>query len=378
MTPLDSYAFSGESSLQNPGEPRTRRNSYHVHSEYLPPQTTVLGTLRRCLLEWGKLFREDKAYDRAAKEEMAKLIGAEPFRFTASEFNLGAIKGISCVFLTHTHDDGKKSWLFPVPRNTSQDEKILTYQPMSWDRDGFVRHQVSLNGFDVKKSLSEAYVSVPFSSEGELPAGGVEQFFANNLKTGNLVPSKNIFISSLQSAIRKVEDDVQKGYRIHERIMFKRENGQYAFAIVADIADGILSAPAPLIVSMGARGSLFRVQATVLKQVQGCTNNKANRSFPEKGCCIAALSPLSLPANWRDMVSFAILNKRKIRQMMPCSTGADAYRHDETLRFFAAPGSVLYLPQEKAKAFLEQLEQNQNLYKAGFNHVMFLDEEVFA
>lgn len=379
MTPIDSYAFSGESSFLNPGETKTRRSSYHVDSELLPPQTTVLGTLRRCLLEWNKLFRDDKQYSEHEKEEMKKLIGAQPFQIDSMKFELGAIKGISCLFLTQRTQDEegreKEHWLFPIPKNAKQNEKAMQYKAMPWDRQKMEDNEISLKGYDVKEYLASGFVAVPFSRYDALPAAGVEAVFANGLKTSALIPQHDIFISYQQSAVRKVEDDKEKGYRLHERVVFNRNNGKFAFAVLAEIdEEKLMEGTWPLVVSMGARGSLFEVQATPVRQAAP----EEKTALPQKECCIAVLSPLALPDDWRDKVAFAIISKQKIRQMVPIPNSSYAYQHDTTLRYFAAPGSVLYLKAEDAQAFLDEVHQNEYLYKAGFNHMIMMDGEELA
>ena len=372
MTPVSSYAFSGESSFLNPGEAKTRRSGYHVDSEYLPPQTTVLGTLRRCMLEWKGLLREDRQYTQSEKESMTQLIGEMPFRIGSPAFNLGAVRGISCLFLTRRTTDEQEQWLFHIPRNADQNEDAEAYHAMPWNRAKMQNNEIALEGYSVKKPQASAYVAVSHSRRDALPAGGVEAVFTAGLHTGSLIPQSNIFTVYQQSAVRKVEDDDQKAYRLHERVVFNRNEGRYAFAVVAELApDTLPDDPRPLIVPMGARGSLFSVQATPLRQEEA----DSSPAFPQKECCIAALSPLALPADWRQKVAFAILNKQKIRQMVPVEAGSYTYRHDTTLRFFAAPGSVLYLAAEDAPAFVAELQQNNALYKAGFNHVIIMDGE---
>lgn len=379
MTPIDSYAFSGESSFLNPGEAKTRRSGYYVGSELLPPQTTVLGTLRRCLLEWGGLFRSDMQYTENEKQQMKRLIGEKPFRFGTPEFELGAIEGISCLFLTQrTHNENgeeQEHWLFPIPKNTRQNKEATKYEPMPWDRRKMENNEVSLDGYDVKEYLASGFVAVPFGRSDVLPAAGVEAVFANGLKTGTLIPQHDIFISYQQSAVRKVDNDEEKGYRMHERVVFNRKKGRFAFAVLAELNEEKPEhIDRPLIVSMGARGSLFEVHATPVQQAAA----EQSEVLPRNECCLAVLSPVALPDRWRDKIAFAIMSKQKIRQMVPVSNGSYAYRHDTTLRYFAAPGSVLYLKAENAKAFLQEIHQADYLYKAGFNHVIMMDGEELA
>lgn len=367
FTPVGSYAFSGDSSLSNKGEDEVRRASYIVDSEYLPPQTTVLGTLRRALLEWAGIFHGNAIYTPDEQANIDQLIGTKGFRFSNEPvFDAGIIRSISCVFMTRIKD-GQSEWLFPVPQNVKLKESTCQFMP--WDADSSMNGMPGLNGYNVKDGLRNAFVVIP--APETISEAGVEALI-QDIQGKSCVDASSIFHKEVQTAIRQAENDDDKGFRMHHRVYLP--DSSYAFAVIADLDDAM---PLPdlsrkLLVSMGARNSLFRVEATPLGTSAGQIQAPADGQYG----CIATLSPLLLPENWREQVAFAIVNRQKVRQMIRKAVPGIAYGHDDTLRYFAAPGSVLYIKPACVHAFCAALNAQTALRQAGFSHYIILNEGV--
>lgn len=357
FTPLGSFAFSGETSLTNPGEATSRRASYLADSEFMPPQTTVLGTLRRCVLEWAGLYHSDGKYD--DHQAMAEVIGESAFSLDDKQFSMGAIRSISGVFLTR-HENDHIHFLFPVPLNIVRDTKV--YQPMSWNAAMRDADEPALTGYNVKKGLQSGFVSIDASDPASM-VSDLSCFVETHIAGAPFIPHSDVFEKYAQTAIRQINNEDNKGFRIHHRVYFKKQ--QFSFAIIADLQS--VEPFGSLIVSMGARNSLFRV-----------TPAKLTATAPVEstiGCCLSVLSPMMLPENWRDMVDFAILARQKVRQMKRRNNFDYTYRHDSTLRYFASPGSVFYLKPSRASEFIDAIQHQTALRQAGFSQYIILNKE---
>lgn len=357
FTPLGSFAFSGETSLTNPGEASSRRASYLADSEFMPPQTTILGALRRCVLEWTGLYRSDGRYDDL--EALAEVIGKDAFSLDAKKFSMGAIHAISGVFLTHREND-QTHFMFPVPQNIAR--KTQVYQPMSWNAEMRYADKPALTGYNVKAGLQSGFVSID-ASDPASAASDLTTFVEKHIDGAPFIPHSDVFEKYAQTAIRQINNEDNKGFRIHHRVYFK--NQQFSFAIIADLQG--IEPLGSLIVSMGARNSLFRVTSTKLIATAPIESTS--------GCCLSVLSPMMLPENWRDMVDFAILARQKVRQMKRRNNSDFSYRHDSTLRFFASPGSVFYLKPDRVIDFIEAIQRQTALRQAGFSQYIILSKE---
>lgn len=357
FTPLGSFAFSGETSLTNPGETSSRRASYLADSEFMPPQTTMLGTLRRCVLEWAGLYHSDGKYDDL--QAMAEVIGEKAFSLDDKQFSMGAIRSISGVFLTR-HENDHIHFLFPVPLNIARDTKV--YQPMSWNVDMRCADKPALTGYNVKDGLPSGFVSIDVSDPASM-ASDLTHFVEAHIAGAPFIPRSDVFEKNAQTAIRQINNEDNKGFRIHHRVYFKKQ--QFSFAIIADLQN--IKPVGSLIVSMGARNSLFRVTPTQLTAAAPIESTI--------GCCLSVLSPMMLPKDWRDMVDFAILTRQKVRQMKRRNSFDYTYRHDPTLRYFASPGSVFYLKPNRATDFIEAIQHQTALRQAGFSQYIILSKE---
>lgn len=362
FTPVGSFAFSGETSLTNPGEINSRRASYLADSEFLPPQTTILGTLRRAVLEWTGQFRADGKYGES--QEFTKDIGEKAFSLDDECFSLGKIKSISSVFITR-HNNEKTQYIFPAPRNAvlpPDENDTHHFHPMAWDACKRANDEQAMPDYNVKKGWLDGFVALDASPEDI--ASNLSAFVARNILGAEIISQYNLFKKSPQTAVRQADQEDNKGFRIHHRVYFTGKHD--AFAVVADLED--LAPDKSLLVSMGARNSLFRVTATPLPKAD------ISISEAESSCCMAVLSPMKLPENWRSMVDFAILGRQKIRQMKR-KGNSFAYQHDSTLRFFASPGSVFYLKPDQRDHFISAITRQTALRNAGFNQYIMLNEE---
>lgn len=162
LNPIGSFFFGSERTLEfNDGESKLRNNI--VKSTYFPQQTSILGMLRKEILNKKKLLQSDWNYDNKHinVNEIYKCIGRESFSLESKNQSFGWIKNISPVFIGYTL---KNNILMKIPKDHNKEKDH--YTPLKFSRKSkckcnFTEEDLHIPvDFDNKKGISEDFIDI--------------------------------------------------------------------------------------------------------------------------------------------------------------------------------------------------------------------------
>ena len=107
LKPLTPYFFGGENTF---GYNVEKNESYIIHSMLLPQQTSILGMIRKKILDEESnashsqfKLKEDFKYPQEEWSIIDKRIGTDSFDLKKTKQSFGHIKSISPVFIIHNN-----------------------------------------------------------------------------------------------------------------------------------------------------------------------------------------------------------------------------------------------------------------------------------
>lgn len=231
LTPLTKFFFGGEKTFGTIGN-----DNYLIRSERFPQQTTLLGMLRKAILDRYGLIDYKKKGQITNKQHAVRLIGTQSFHINDSckEQDFGIIRRLSPVFLMK----GEMRY-FPAPLdcNFTLDEES--------------GRAVFLNSGGEKESIPRLY--------GYDPKTGIDvQWIAEN---GETVSEEAIFESSPQPGVWKDQSGAEDegGYYKQYFMYFK---GDWKFAFYVEIEDSQI----PGELNTGSEDVLQSTQVTLGKE----------------------------------------------------------------------------------------------------------------
>lgn len=250
LTPLDTFFFGGEKTFGI-----NRNTDYLIRSERFPQQTSLLGMLRKTLLEQcGLLGPPD--WEISDRNAAAKLIGEKSFHLNDSdhEIDFGAIHALSPLFLMK-----KDIRWFPAPLDHDHTLGSVPGDALIANAGGRTRPIPILHGYDSKKGLQKKWIS----EEGETVAE--DTIFTESVRPGVW---KNLKRNGQNGESAAEEEGYFKEH-------FLKFDGRWRFAFYAeldaeilkcDITGHSISELQSMLVTLGKERSTFRLEATPEEQ----------------------------------------------------------------------------------------------------------------
>ncbi len=222
LQPVSYYYFGSEANFSTDKEA-----NYYAKSLLFPPQTTILGMIRREILYRKgvlKVHKKGEWIDEQDKIKAKRLVGNEPFDFER-EIDLGIIDSISEVFLVYGNQQ-----LYQAPFD-------MDYDPKKSDR------KVSFNG--IKKS----YLAINYDPKNEPPT----RFIGNNqtFNQNEIFSTTTIIGNDKQKKLKNQNDDA----------FFMKDchilNKEFRFGFFLETSEEV---ELEGIVKLGGEGSKFYLQ----------------------------------------------------------------------------------------------------------------------
>lgn len=343
LNPLGSFFFGGERTLGMDGD-----ENNIVRSMEFPQQTTILGMLRKELLIFAGIYKDDIfAYKGEEVKKKDKLIGKDGFKFQEDkELSFGSIKSISPVFIKF-----KDEILINTPMDHHQKEEDpkkeeeIKYEPLTFGLactcnygEGDIEKKVFLpSNFDNKKGINHDFIN----SKGEI------------IKKSNIFTEENNI--GIQIDKQKGTSEDKKLFRITR---YKLNNAKFIFVTEIDEdMDIIKNCKKKLeeysnIVNLGGEGSYFKIsfekyEEDIVDDFKGIVKNKG----PYKK--VVLLSDTFLTNDeYKDYVEYSIADTKSFKYLT-LKNKSDLDKNNEKRYYkhfeksldkytFLARGSVLF------------------------------------
>lgn len=332
--PMDSFSFSGETSARTRGVTddffanapnASRRQSFRVDTDLTPPQTTVLGAVRRML--FGR-------YD----------IGPATFNIgRTDEQPMGVIQGLSAVFLMGQSDQGQPVVCIPAPAGVMKDDG---YQPAAPE------------AYRAKAGTEAGFLCY----EGGLT--GQPQWRAE----------KSFFKTYEQAAIHIGDGAKADGYHLQRKCRLTNTPlTDLRFCVIAEVDDAVQPVP-PMLLALGGKDSRFQctMEATALNLAEvnaGC--------YPQgkQYWCLSLLSAACLPEGWRDAdgLAQAFVTRRDMRCALADKDKGYAMQLIDQKLVLADKGSAFLFDSAAARDAFAKAIRADHRRLCGLNQVLLYE-----
>lgn len=342
--PIDSFSFSGETSAHtlgvksdpflNSNSSDLRRQSFRIETDHTPPQTTVMGAIRRMLLSQGAEVGKN-SFDLATDETQC----------------MGIIKSISPVFLLGNYkadekkDETAKVLCIPAPETVKHPEneaESIPFHPRAYSAKEYCPPNWIVYPIDNLTS--------PFSS---------------------FLSEESIFITYEQTITHIGANSKVDSYHLQCKCRMQNTKLKHArFGVIVSLNRKLEKSVEPMLLPLGSKDSRFCVtyEPTAIDLSKATLPNYYEQD--RKYWCASLLSAAYLPENWREAQD---LEQAKVTvRNMRCAKSDDKYQLKlipERL-VFADKGSVfLFASKAKRDEFANALESDPRT-TCGLNRVL--------
>lgn len=367
LKPVEAFFFGGERTFEFYGENNKKELQNNiVKSSMFPQQTSILGMLRKEILNIKKLIKEDWDYKDSDKEKIKKYIGSESFNIDRQEQDFGIIKKISPVFLAEINNE-KYNFMMKIPKDHNKSlEKICKYTPLEFSTVGY------------KCNFAEE-IHIPIDYDGKK---GISNDFVN-IETGEIIKSEDVFKVDDYIGIRLVDDKkITEKNSLFRLVKYKLNcdcNKDIRFVFTVDIDESLFDKNEKIdgyksIVSLGGEGSYFyinfkKVDYDITKKIK-FLKYKCQNEFYKK---IVLLSDTYINKKiYEEYCDYSIaesIDFRNIERNSYKKIEGSYYKGFKKTDFrysFLEKGSVLFIESHKFKEFMKDID-NKNLRKIGYN-----------
>jgi CRISPR-associated protein Cmr3 len=294
LKPLDYYFFGGERTFsfieEGSGRPG---NAYFISSEDIPPQTAVLGLIRKQLLIDRGCFKDSFSYNSEEKNNHAELIGNKSFSLTQKNQTFGVIKNISEVIIT----DKSGGVYIPLPFDHCNTEKGNTYLPVEFEKK------------PVSAYLGGELASINLPSYFN-PKDGVREAFVN-CSTGVIHEKEDFIRSRVQLGIKKtLGAKAERGF-FKRRYKTLKEGLCFAFYLELD---GIFNVP-EAVVYLGQSKSPFLMKIMEAPETKPDYGIFSTESAPKEKLKYVCVSDAYANKSIYDYCSFAFVKTKTFRNL---------------------------------------------------------------
>mgnify|MGYP000970288492 FL=1 len=252
LKPVEAFFFGGERTFEfyDENDKKELQNNI-IKSSMFPQQTSILGMLRKEILNIKKLIKEDWDYKDSDKERIKKYIGSESFNIDEKEQDFGIIKKISPVFLAQIHN-GKYNFMMRIPKDHNKSlEKICEYTPLEFSKGNKCRCNF------------ENEVYIPNNYNGKI---GISNDFVN-VENGEIIKSEDIFKVDDYIGIRLNDKKITKKNSLFRLVKYRLNcdcKNDIRFVFTVDIDESLFDKNEKIdgyknMVSLGGEGSYFYI-----------------------------------------------------------------------------------------------------------------------
>lgn len=208
LKPVDAFFFGGEKGFGfNNGEKKLQNNI--VKSKEFPQQTSILGMIRKEILNLHGCLKEKWDYSDEEKKNINQLIGEKSFNVNEKNQKFGIINKISPVFVIE-ETKGSDKFLIKVPKDHNVNGS--KYTPFRFNDDNGNCLKVKTNFAD------EIYLPIDF----EAKKGLSEDFI--DTETGDIVGKEKVFIKDCSIGIK-----LDKNHKTDHNSLFRLEKYKFKY-----------------------------------------------------------------------------------------------------------------------------------------------------
>lgn len=337
FTPLDSFSFSGENSARTKGindaflknaHNAARRQSFRVETDTMPPQTTLMGAVRRIF--YGT--------DIGIGEKSFNIADDKPQ-------DMGDIASVSAVFLKGKDKDGEEVYCFPAPFATMKKyQEKAEYAPAQPDL------------YDPKAGTSKGFLVYPKDALTQEPVWHDADEFIKVFE---------------QPVVHIGENAKADGYHLQCKCRFKSESfSGLSFCVVVALKKRPKAQIKPMLISLGSRDGRFLAEAEKTSFSTAELSDKLTWRGTQDLWCVSLLSASLLPQDWREAEGLkqAFVETRNMRCALSDSSFSLQLIPEKMV--LADKGSVfLFDSAEHQVRFAEKIEANHRKI-CGLNQVL--------
>jgi len=337
FTPLDSFSFSGENSARTKGivDPflkgahnAARRQSFRVETDAMPPQTTLMGAVRRVF--FGTNIG----------------IGSKSFNIADdAPQDMGDISSISAVFLKGKNKNGEEVYCFPAPFATMKFEKNqVVYAPAQPDL------------YHAKNGTTRGFLVYRKNSLHQMPQWH----------------DADDFMKIYEQPVVHIGDNNQTdGYHLQCKCRFKSEPfSDLAFCIVVSLKKQPANPIKPMLIALGSRDGRFMAEAEQTRFSPTELSDILSWHGKQDFWCVSLLSAALLPKAWRETEGLkqAFVETRNMRCAL--SDAKFALQLIPEKMVFAEKGSVFLFDSAEHRSKFIQAVQADERSICGLNQIL--------
>jgi len=340
FTPLDTFSFSGENSARTKGitdtflsqaHNATRRQSFRVETDEMPPQTTMMGAIRRIF------YGTDIG------------IGAKSFNIANDSYqDMGDILSLSAVFLKGKNDKGEEVYCLPAPFGIMKCENAVEGQ------SSFIPMQPDL--FDPKSEKLKGFFV----------------FKKDNLEEAPEWHAVDEFVMCFEQPVVHIGDNCKAdGYHLQCKCCFKTDTfSDLSFCVMVTLKKQPKQTIHPMLISLGSRDGRFMAETEKTSFSPEAFSDKLIWKGDQDFWCASLLSASLLPENWREFEGLkqAFVETRNMRCAL--SNANFSLQLISEKMVFADVGSVFLFDSESHRnSFVNAIQANERRI-CGLNQVL--------
>jgi len=368
LTPLDKFFFGGEKTFGMSGN-----ENYLIRSEYFPQQTTLLGMLRRVLLEQCGLLSPHTNWQIEDRGSAEKIIGGQSFQIDGSSTpqDFKVIQRLSPVFLVH---EGER--YFPCPIDHSFTLVAELGASFLVNAGGKKATIPILNGYDPKNPPDRKWISESGKTEIE------DDIFKISPRPGVWKGSRG--------------EEEEEGYY---KQYFVKFNGSWCFAFYGELNESII--PAELNKAYGdslksTQVVLGKERSTFTMEVAQTKGESDDLFFP------ANLKLMNMAVNWQKIIfmsdsyvdnniydncffgftdtsNFRFIETNVSRTKLYSNLTSHKSKVEQAIKSgkynLLKKGSVLYVENDNLPGIKAQLD-NKRFRQIGYNWYVIMNSEL--
>lgn len=398
LKPVEAFFFGGERTFEFYDENNKKELQNNIiKSSMFPQQTSILGMLRKEILNIEGLIKENWDYSDSDKEKIKKYIGSESFNINKKEQDFGIIKKISPVFLARIHN-GKYNFIMKVPKDHDKSNIYnlahKVYLPIKCIRKKETFNKVKslekIRRYTPLKFSESSKCRCNFAKEVYIPSNyiskkGISNNFVN-IENGEIIKSEDIFKIDDYIGIKLNEQKITKKDSLFRLIKYKfncnyKKDINFMFAFTVELDESIFDKNEKIdgyknVVSLGGEGSYFyinfkKVDYNIVEKIKFLKYNCKNEFYKK----IVLLSDTYINKevymkycdySIAESIDFKNIGRNSYEKMK--GSYYKNFTKSKHKYSFLERGSVLFVKKDNYREFLKSID-NKNLKKIGYNYL---------
>lgn len=396
LKPVEAFFFGGERTFEFYDENNKKELQNNIiKSSMFPQQTSVLGMLRKEILNIKKLIKED--WDYKDKDKIEKYIGPESFNIDKEEQDFGIIKEISPVFLAEIHN-GKYNFIMKIPKDHNKANAHKVQLPINY------RKKLVFNKVKLTKEVCR-YVPLKFNEKDKckcnfakekvyIPSNyiskkGISNDFVN-IKNGEIIKNEDIFKIDNYIGIKLDDKKITKKDSLFRLVKYKLNcdyNKDIRFAFTVELDESGFEENEKIdghknVVSLGGEGSYFyinfkKIDYDIVEKIKFLKYNCKNEFYKKIVLLSDTYVSKEIYMKYCDYSIAESIDFRNIGRNSYKKIEGSYYKSFKRTNYkysFLERGSVLFLRHDNYEEFLRSID-NKNLKKIGYNYLCMEDNK---